>query len=235
MTRKPRAGNGAQGPAASGRRLPPAGTVDVWRIALDVSPARRDRLTASLDESERQRWERMRIGGDLWAVAHGAMREILARYVGRPAESLRFEQGERGKPRLAGAAPVHFNLSLRGPWALLAVASDREVGVDVEQEIQEPGVVEVAREFLSPLDQVAITMAPPETRRSVFATAWTRHEALRKLRGLGLEDPLPPLDQGELVAVRAVHVPSGFAAAVAAEGGDWTLRVREASEVLPGE
>jgi 4'-phosphopantetheinyl transferase len=221
--------------AGPGRRVPPAGTVEVWRVTLDVPAGRRGRLTASLDAGERDHWERMRIGGDLWAVAHGARREILGHHLERPAASLRFEAGRRGKPMLADAPHLHFNMSSRGPLALLAVASDREVGVDLEQELLEAGVEGVAREFLSPLDQVAISTAPPETRRSVFTAAWTRHEALRKLKGLALEDALPPLFQGELLSVRAIPMPPGFAASVAAEGGEWTLRVREASEVLPEE
>jgi len=214
--------------------MPAPGMVEVWMMSLDVSAARRERLTASLDPDERRQWERMRIGGDLWAVAHGARREILARYLGVPPAELRYELGERGKPRLAGAPGLHFNSSARGAVGLLAVATDREVGVDVEQELLEAGVEGMAREFLSPLDQVAISTAPPETRRGVFVAAWARHEALRKLRGLALEDPLPPLFAGAVVTVRAIPVPPTFAAALAAEGGDWTLRERDASEVLPG-
>jgi 4'-phosphopantetheinyl transferase len=207
----------------------------VWRIALDLPAGRRERLAASLDEDERRRRERMRIGGDAWAAGHGALRAILGQQLGLPAEAVRFEQGEHGKPRLTGPNRLAFNFSLRGAWALLAVASDREVGVDVEEELLEAGVEGVAREFLSPLDQVAITTAPPESRRSVFAAAWVRHEAERKLRGLALEDPLPPLARGELVSVRVVPVAPGYHGAVAAPGGEWALRLRDASEVLPGE
>jgi len=221
------------GRRAGDRPLPPPGTVVVWRIPLDVPEARRERLAASLDEGERRRRERMRIGGDLWAAGHGSMRGLLGHHLELPAASLRFEQGEHGKPRLAEAPGIHFNFSLRGAWALLAVAADREVGVDVEEELLEAGVESVAREFLSPLDQVAIATAAPETRRSVFAAAWVRHEAQRKLRGLALEDPLPPLGKGELVSVRAVPVAPGYHGAVAAPGGEWVLRVRDAGEVLP--
>jgi hypothetical protein len=65
----------------------------------------------------------------------------------------------------------------------------------------------------------------------VFFEAWARHEARRKLHGLALEDPLPDLDENSVVIVRALNVPAGWAAAVAAEGSAWRVRRREVAEL----
>ncbi len=215
--------------------LPATGTVDLWRITLDGPAARLRMLAANLDQDERRQWKRMRVGAVRWAAARGARREVLAHYLGVPAEVLRFEHGERGKPRLVGESSLRFNMAAREGLALLAVAADREVGVDLEHEGSEGDVTEVARQFLSPLDQLSIAAAAPKARGHAFIAAWTRHEARRKLHGLALEDPLPPLAPGTVVVVRAVPVPEGFAAAIAASGGAWRVRGRDAVEVLPGE
>ncbi len=214
--------------------IPLAGTVDLWRITLDGPASRLRQLTASLDPDEQRQWKRLRVGADRWAAARGARRELLAYYLGLPAETLRFEYGKRGKPRLAGEPALHFNVAARQGLALLAVSADREEGVDLEHERGAGDVTEIAQQFLSPLDQAAIAAAASEARSQAFIAAWARHEARRKARGLALEDSLPPLAPGTVVVVRAVPVPDGFAAALAAAGGDWRVRLRDTGEVLPG-
>ncbi len=218
--------------------VPPAltltpGVVDLWTLALDVSVEARALITASLDDTEREQWLRMRVGGERWAVARGARRHVLAAYLGTPPESLRFDHGEFGKPWLADHRAVRFSASARNGLALLAVSSEFELGVDLEQHDTANDPEQVAREFLSPLEQAAIAATSLAERRGAFAAAWTRHEARRKALGAPLEDPLPGLAPGSAVVVRAVAVPEGFAAAIAAEGGDWRVRVRDAGEVLP--
>jgi 4'-phosphopantetheinyl transferase len=211
--------------------LPPAGTVDVWRIPLDVPETLLRWVTASLDEDERRMRDRMRVGAERWAVARGARREILAGCIGGEATAVRFEVAANGKPRLVGETRVRFNGSARGGLALLAIAFDRELGVDVEQDDMPGDLSAVARQFLLPRERAEIEAAHPEERTRRFAMAWTRHEAARKLRGLGLDAPLP--DGETNAAIRDVPVPVGFVASVTAEGTDWTLRVRDVSELLP--
>jgi len=211
--------------------LPP-GIVDAWCVPLRSPDVAHERLTAPLLDEERAHAERLRGGGEAWAAAHGALRWVLAHYVGRPAEALRFVRTPLGKPRLASGGPPHFNLSWREDLALIAVASDREVGVDLERERGDTAIESLARDFLSALEAATIRQAEPARRRAAFFAAWTRHEARRKLHGLALEDPLPELDPGSLVVVRALTVPAGYAAAIAAEGSTWRVRIRDLDEAL---
>jgi len=211
--------------------LPP-GIVDVWCVPLRSPEVAPERLTAPLLYEERAYAERLRGGGEAWGAAHGALRCVLAHYLGRPAESLRFVRTRLGKPRLAGGGPPHFNLSWREDLALIAVASDREVGVDLERERGDVAIESLARDFLSTLEAAAIRQAEPARRRAAFFAAWTRHEARRKLHGLALEDALPELDPNSVVVVRALTVPAGYAAAIAAEGSTWRVRMRDVDEAL---
>ncbi len=59
------------------------------------------------------------------------MRDLLGRYLERPAEMLALSLQPGGKPFLD--LPIKFNLSHCADTALLAVTPTAEVGVDVER------------------------------------------------------------------------------------------------------
>lgn len=209
-----------------------AGVVDLWFLTLDVPLEERLAVTESLDAEERMRWSRIRTGGDRWAVAHGMRRHVLAAYLADSPASLRFERGPLGKPQLAGAVTLDFNASARGGLALLAVARGLPLGVDLEREDTAADPDLVASEFLSDLDRAAIAAEAPAERRRAFARAWARHEALRKLHGVGLGEPLPARTGIAPWVVRSVAAPEGHAAAVAAADTGWRVRVRTFAELL---
>ena len=211
---------------------PPPGTVDVWLVPVRGPDVPHERLRSVLSEDEHAHAARLRVGREAWTAAHGALRLILAHYLGTPAAELGFQRTKLGKPRLAGRETPHFNLSWRDGLALVAVARDRAVGADLEREHDEAEIEALTREFLSPLDATAIDRAGPDGRRAAFFAAWTRHEARRKLHGLGIEDTLPAPAPGGVVLVRALNVPAGYAAAIAAEGSGWLVRERELAEAL---
>lgn len=208
--------------------LPPAGTVDVWQIPLDLPAADRERLCACLDEPERRHAERVGADGGRWAVARAARREILSRCCGVAPGALEFELESHGKPWLVDAPGVHFNMSSREGIALLAISATGPVGVDIEGDDPPGDIIEVARQFLSPEEFDAITRAPAAQRARRFAVAWTRFESVQKLWGLGLEDP----HSDRSTTVRDLVVPAGFVAAVAAEGEGWSVSLRDAAEAL---
>ena len=135
----------------------PGDEVHVWRVDLDTVDSR------------------------------GALREILGRYLGLPADELRFETNRHGKPRLASpAGQPAFNLSHSDSLALVAVAG-REVGVDVER-----------FRAKRPVD---------------FYRRWADREARVKCLGTGLTAPAPPGSTEP--AVHRLDVGPGYAASVA--------------------
>ncbi len=210
---------------------PPAGVVEVWTIALDPPDADRERLLATLDDGERARAGRMAKGGPEWAIAHGALRTILAGYLDAAPATLRFTRGTAGKPRVAGVRGLEFSFAHTDGLAMVAVASDRPVGIDVERKHDraELDIDVVAREYLPAIDAAAIGFAPRERRRDAFFEAWARYEARLKLRGKGVSEQATDaaVEAGRFVVVRAIATRPGFAAAVAAEGGSWSVHARE--------
>src|SRR6478609_10153867 len=105
------------------RPAAPTGEVHVWRAGLGEGLAARD----------------------VRAAGRGALRRVLARYLDRDPEAIELTGGEHGKPALAGDRPLfRFNLSHSGALALIAVAAEREVGVDIELADGERDVIRLA-------------------------------------------------------------------------------------------
>jgi len=128
---------------------------DRWPDSKALPATERDRAAKLLSDMARGRWVSSR-----WAL-----RTVLGRYLEREPTEVELRYGERGKPMLADPdAPLRFNLSHSGELAMIAVAADREVGVDVQ----------------------AIGDKPAE-----FYAEWTRREAVAKCHGVGLWAPLP--------------------------------------------
>jgi 4'-phosphopantetheinyl transferase len=151
------------------------------------------------------------------------LRRVLALYMDEPAEEIEFIEGEHGKPRLAAETPrLAFNLSHSGDLALVAVARDREVGVDVERVKPERDLVALAERALAPEEAAAVRDAVEPERARLFYELWTQHEARLKCLGLGLAArptwPEPP------VAVQPLLIDSGFGAAIAVSGDPVPIR-----------
>lgn len=91
-----------------------------------------------------------------------------------------------GKPALTGASPLRFNLTHAGDRAALAVAWEREVGIDLEPiapELDLPPFLAVA---CTPAETARIEALPPSERVAAFLTLWTIKEAYLKAIGAGL-------------------------------------------------
>lgn len=208
---------------------PAPGVVEVWRISLPVGGTPAEADLRVLDETERARAMRPGPRGAAYARAHAALRTIVGTHLGIEPSKVRILHTDDQKPRLAGAGTLSYSLSHTDGLALIALASDREVGIDVERQSEAIDVDTVAAAFLPPADAAAVSMAPPEVRRRAFFTAWTRHEARLKLRGRGLEAARSAgaEDSVSLVLVRALNVGEGYAAAVAAEGAGWQVELKD--------
>lgn len=229
---------------------PPALTADavhVWRIALEIGDSLHSRLRDILAVDERQRADRFHFEKDRrhFTAGRGALRTILAGYLGRRPEEIRFTYTNYGKPLLTGAnEALRFNLSHSHGLALLAVTLGREIGVDIEfirDNLERDGEL-LAERFFSPREVATLRSLPPEMRREAFFHCWTRKEAYIKAHGMGLSLPLDQFDMtlhpeepAALLATR--HDPAearrwsmrsllpaeGYVGALAVEGHSWRL------------
>lgn len=164
--------------------------VHVWCAGLDVSADTVGRLYATLSSTERERHSRFRFRRDQqrFVAAHGALRDILGRYLGVPPDQVRYVCNPSGKPELDPVlrSGLRFNLSHSSDLALVAVATHARVGVDVEAIREESGYAEIAQHFFSPLEVRRLHGLSKPLYAEAFLGHWTRKEACLKALGEGL-------------------------------------------------
>jgi len=187
--------------AAPGLALAP-GEIHVWSIRLDPPADRVERLWALLAEDEQARANRFRFDRHRrqYAVGRGALRTLLAGYLGTRPELIRFAYGPRGKPFLAApagapaAGGLQFNLSNSDEMALVGFVHGVEIGVDVEFQKPMPDCEQIAERFFSPSEREVLRALPPAVKEEAFFNCWTRKEAYLKAVGEGLAAPLDSFD-----------------------------------------
>jgi len=154
-----------------------------------------------------------------------ALRRVLARYLDIPPETIELEAGPHGKPRLKGKTRLRFNLSHSADLAVIAVALDREVGIDVERIDPKRDALALAQRALSREDADAVAAAAPEERPQIFHAAWAQHEAVVKCLGTGLAtDSAELARRREQLSVLPLDFGPEFTAALAVEGAAPSVR-----------
>jgi 4'-phosphopantetheinyl transferase len=205
------------------------------------------RALSILSNEECRRAERFRFdrGRTRFIAARAQLRRLLGAYLRRDPAELGFVYNEFGRPAFVDAfAPpgLRFNLSHADDLCLIAVAWDRDIGVDLEVTTKPLDVMTLAAQFFSSAEVAALRTLAPEARRRAFYTVWTQKEAFIKAMGDGLSRPLDSFDvspqrraRGSLetrpdtalgrgFTLLQVDPGPGFAAALACEGDVGTLR-----------
>lgn len=231
--------------------------VHVWFCDLLRYVDDRDTFAARLSVDEQARAARFAFERDRqrFILSHGLLRLILARYLGTGAGHIQFVAGAHGKPAVndpSDASPsLEFSLSHSGDYALVALATGRAVGVDVELCKPEVEALKLAQRFFAPEESQAIARLQGEAQQCLFYRYWTAKEAYLKGRGLGLSlglDRFEILFDGQSSAARVRSTDSGafdpgwlvqslsvsdhLAGALAVEGEGWHLRRLDATACL---
>jgi len=147
-----------------------------------------DAWAALLTPEERARAERFRQSDDRrrHILGRGVLRTMLARQLDRSPDSLVFGANPNGKPTLADADGIAFNVSHSGDYVLVAVGRAAAIGVDVEQWRPRLDVAGVGRQVFTPAELALIADAPDAQQPFRFFRQWTFKEAVAKATGLGL-------------------------------------------------
>lgn len=231
----------------------PSHEVHIWRASLDVSPETSARLYATLSDDERSRSARFRFLRDRqrFVAAHGVLRELLGRYLETRAERISYAYNAFGKPALGPAfdGRFKFNLSHSAGLALIAIATDAEVGVDLEYLRARSDYADIARYFFSAAEADQLRALPDPLYADAFLACWTKKEAYLKACGNGLTGSLDgfsiplttdptevsvDLDASSNDAAPArpwslytLQPAPGYIGALAIEGGGWCLSQRQ--------
>ncbi|MEP9380617.1 4'-phosphopantetheinyl transferase superfamily protein [Aquabacter sp. CN5-332] len=146
-------------------------------------------FAACLDDTERSRADRLRHAGARrdFIIAHGLCRLALSQ---RRRDILpsawRFQRGTHGKPEVDGSFGIRFNLTHTEGLAAVAVAEQREVGVDAEFMAPEMATPATAATFCTSAElQALLAIKDDAERAKCFFALWTLKESLLKATGHG--------------------------------------------------
>lgn len=153
---------------------------------------------ALLDPQERARAARFRFAADRHAFigSHAVLRSVLARYLGCPAQALRFASDRHGKPWLPDHADWFFNLSHSAGWTLVGISRVGPIGVDLEAVRPVPDLLDIAERSFARSEARALAALPSVRRHDAFFACWTAKEAFLKASGVGLAGPLDGFEVG---------------------------------------
>ena len=220
--------------------LPDTDEVHLWAVDLARTEDEVNALAATLSAEELRRAAEMRmeVPRRRWLVARAGLRALLAAYLDLEPGAVVLAQSRHGKPRLEPRSPLRFSVTHSEELALVACASDREVGVDVEWAGRPRDSVGIARRWLADAERAAIEEAPASERGAAFYRHWVAKEAFVKATGRGIGASLRSFEVSltgpggprlmhvggdELEAMRwsleLLDLPGGYVAAVVVEAG----------------
>lgn len=164
---------------------------DLSYVDLDVTA---DALSCfrqwlSNDELARAECFHSALGRARYISGRAALRRVLAEQLGCSPAAIRLSHGRAGKPILEGGrGHLDFNIAHSGGEAVIALANNAAVGVDIELLRPIADVESLARLVFSDVELRELELAPDPAL--AFLKGWTRKEAYVKALGLGLTAPL---------------------------------------------
>ena len=169
------------------------------RYAALLSPAERTAEDRFVFEADRRRHR----------VTRALVRTVLSEVApGIAPRDWSFLLNPHGRPEIHprhGLPELRFNLSHTAGAIVLAVTDALAIGIDVENHLRAGPTTDVAHQFFSSAEVVALRALPASAQRERFFVLWTLKEAYVKARGLGLALPLDAFSfaiDGGAVALR---------------------------------
>ncbi len=170
--------------------------------------------TAVLNKSERQRMARL--ADDSLRSAY-AQRRAFQRFCAAVAldkdlelSKVEFDRTEKGRPILREAPGFGFSFSSCRSGMLGAWSATCTVGIDIEDDSRDVGVLALAREYFTAREADTVEQAACAERAAVFCQLWSLKEAALKSIGEGLPFGLDVFAFDVLHSVRVVDAPREF-------------------------
>ena len=102
------------------------------------------------------------------------------------AEPIRVDIGANGKPLLQDQSnPIRFNLSHADTVSVLALAKQRELGIDIEKTVARKDLLEAASMVFSDKEMAGLMTCSQQAQTNMFYRIWCHKEALIKWIGSG--------------------------------------------------
>ncbi len=168
--------------------------VHVWSDR--VGEQDHDEAFGLLDADERARAARFRFAGHRarFVARRAFLRRVLAGYLAVTPRTIRYRTTGTGRPELDPPSSLNFSTSHSEGLAVVAVAGQHLVGVDIERVRPIWDGIDIARALFARREYEHLRATPDEERSVAFLRLWTRKEACVKALGLGLSVPLDTVD-----------------------------------------
>lgn len=197
--------------------------IHIWRANLDLPEAKISHLNTLLSPDEVAKANKFRfpIHRRRYIAARGILRQLLGNYLQISPSKLKFDYGDRGKPRLSNlehSTPLQFNVSHSQEYALYGLTYHDPIGVDLEYIRKMPDAVKIAQRFFSSREYELIKSTVGKEQQILFFTLWTAKEAYLKAIGTGLA--------GDLSSIGLEVSPSGLITGTGKEDramADWSF------------
>lgn len=160
-----------------------ANDVHIWKIDLTASRP----IHLSPDEQERADRLKLEEPRRQFTNARSALRNLLGNYLNAPSERIEFTYAEHGKPVLKrDNSGIRFNVTHSHNLALIAIAADKSVGIDIEWLGRTADTNALSKRFYSKIEQTQLNAISAEQHHQAFLSCWTQKEAYLKAHGSGL-------------------------------------------------
>lgn len=165
-------------------------SVHVWRTRLDDSHERACRFRPYLSDDEHTKADRCRTPHPQYqfVITRGLLRILLSQYTGVPPTELHFVTHPQGKPMLETPSflDIQFNVSHTQGMALIAIALQDAIGIDVEHIDRNVSDIDISERYFSTRESAHLSSLPSSERRHQFFSHWTCKEAYLKMLGEGI-------------------------------------------------
>jgi len=160
--------------------------IDIWQI--DLKDTNLHHLEY-LSEDELMRAQKIihQSGKDRFIRSRCSLRYILAQSLQVAPASLVFEYGEKGKPMLSHPydSQLEFNLSHDTDKALIALARERQLGIDISDVNRSTNNIAISKRNFSDKEHTFLLSHAADEIPQQFHSIWSRKEAYTKAIGRG--------------------------------------------------
>lgn len=166
-------------------------TIHIWHVDLQLTDNDFHQLQDNLNSEEIQRLQRYthQRAQQQFLATRGRLKQLLAGYIGITPSEIHFETGQYGKPRLAGTTiddGLVFNVSHSGVMALMAISTNRALGVDIERIHSRHNLQGMAQRCFSNQELSSWNQLEKYYKANQFYEYWCAKEAFLKATGRGL-------------------------------------------------
>lgn len=165
------------------------GEIHIWVINLDLLEFDSRILETELSEEELSRGRSFKFDRDRsrFFARRTILRQLLARYTGVHPNEIVYKTSPNGKLSLPSARPA-FNLSASQNLVVVALTTQEEIGIDLEQVRPMEDLQQMVDLWFSAEERTRFSAIAAQEKLEAFYHAWTQKEAYLKARGLGLTD-----------------------------------------------